>query len=59
LDPGTVELTAANGRSAVSLSGVLKLTSQPVRLLPDGTVDPASAVSVTLGQVGCSALDAR
>ncbi len=57
---GTVEPTAANGLSAVSLSGVLKLTSQPVRVLdgfPGG--DPASAVSLTLGQVGCSALDAR
>ncbi|HEY0949495.1 prepilin-type N-terminal cleavage/methylation domain-containing protein [Nocardioides sp.] len=59
LVPGTIEPTAANGRSAVSLSGVLKITSQPVRLLPDDTVDPASAVSVTLGQVGCTALDAR
>ncbi|ABL80639.1 MULTISPECIES: prepilin-type N-terminal cleavage/methylation domain-containing protein [unclassified Nocardioides] len=59
LVPGTVETTAANGLSAVTLSGVLKLTSQPMRVLPDSTVDPASAVSLTLGQVGCSALDAR
>ena len=59
LVPDTIDRTAANGLSAVSLSGVLKLTSQPVRKLPDGTVDPASTVSLTLGQVGCSALDAR
>ncbi len=55
-----VDPTAAGGRSAVSVSGVFKLTSQPVRVL-DGVAggDPASAVSLTLGQVGCSALDAR
>ncbi|HYF72564.1 MAG TPA: type II secretion system protein [Nocardioides sp.] len=55
-----VEPTAAGGLSAVSLNGVLKLTSQPTRVL-DGVAggDPTSAVSLTLGQVGCSALDAR
>jgi prepilin-type N-terminal cleavage/methylation domain-containing protein len=65
-----LDSTSSNGRAAVGLPGVLTLTSQPVRtgteqlLAPDGSVlldgvALASALSVSVGAVGCSAEDAR
>jgi len=65
-----LEATSSHGVAAVRLPGVLNLTSQPVRtgteklLAPDGSVvldgvTLGSAVSVSVGAVGCSAEDAR
>jgi hypothetical protein len=46
--------------ATASVSGALKLISTPLRNRADGPGrDPASAISLTLGSVGCAAEDAR
>ncbi|WP_028639109.1 type II secretion system protein [Nocardioides sp. URHA0032] len=53
------ELTAVGGVSSVQVPGAFTLTSQPVRTGALDGVDPTSAVSFTVGEVGCFAEDAR
>lgn len=58
---GTVRTSQSAGAAEVSVPGVVAIATQPVRAdaaAPDG-LDPASAVSLTLGAVSCSAEDAR
>jgi hypothetical protein len=58
LSPPSASTTSTT--ASASVPGALKLISQPLRNLADGLgPDPASAVSLTLGAVGCSAEDTR
>jgi hypothetical protein len=58
LSPPSASTTATT--ASASVPGALKLISQPLRNRADGQgPDPASAISLTLGAVGCSAEDTR
>ena len=55
-----VTASASGGEATVKLPGVVTLASQPVRPAPDlPEGDPSSVVSLTVGALGCSAVDAR
>lgn len=54
--------TQTAGVAQVKLPGIVRIVSQPVRPDPDPTVlpgDPTSAVSLTVGALGCKTEDAR
>jgi Tfp pilus assembly protein PilV len=56
-----VTATAAEGQADVKIPGVVTISTQPVRndsTEPDG-LDPTSVLSVTVGALSCSAMDAR
>ncbi len=57
----SVTTNTTAGVSSVRIPGVVNVTTVPVRTLsaPATGPDPASAVSVAVGNVSCSALDAR
>lgn len=60
LTANRVTTSAASGAAGVKLPGVISLTTQPVRTDPDITSgDPSSTVSLTIGALSCSAMDAR
>ena len=59
ITPDAYEVTASGGVSAVQVPGAFTLTSQPVRTGDVDGVDPSSAVSFTVGEIGCFAEDAR
>jgi hypothetical protein len=60
LTRGAVTTSAAAGRALVKVPGVVTVVTQPVR--KDDTIatgDPTSTISLTVGSLSCSALDAR
>ena len=59
ITPAGYDVTATGGVSAVQVPGAFTLTSQPVRTGAVDGVDPSSAVSFTVGEIGCFAEDAR
>ena len=59
ITPSAYDVTATGGVSAVQVPGAFTLTSQPVRTGDVDGADPSSAVSFTVGEVGCFAQDAR
>ena len=59
LTPDGYDVMASGGVSAVQVPGAFTLTSQPVRTGDVDGVDPSSAVSFTVGEIGCFAEDAR
>lgn len=60
LTASEVTTSAVSGQAQVKLPGVMTLTTQPVREHATiATGDPTSVVSLTVGALSCSAMDAR